>query len=51
MARRPALAAAAVFSLALGIGAKITIFSVLHAVVLNPLPYEPVTASRSAFKP
>jgi len=38
--RRPALAAAAVFSLALGIGANTAIFSVLHNVVLNPLPYD-----------
>src|SRR5918999_1424622 len=38
--RRPALAAAAVVSLALGIGANTAIFSVLHNVVLNPLPYD-----------
>ena len=38
--RRPAVALAAVLSLALGIGANTAIFSVLHRVVLNPLPYD-----------
>lgn len=38
--RRPALCVGAVLSLALGIGANTAIFSVLHRVVLNPLPYE-----------
>ncbi|HUE88659.1 MAG TPA: ABC transporter permease [Vicinamibacterales bacterium] len=37
--RRPALCVGAVLSLALGIGANTAIFSVLHRVVLNPLPY------------
>jgi predicted permease len=37
--RRPGLAIAAVLSLALGIGANTAIFSVLHTVVLNQLPF------------
>jgi predicted permease len=37
--RRPGLAIAAVLSLALGIGANTAIFSVLHNVVLNQLPF------------
>ena len=38
--RRPGIAVAAVLSLALGIGTNTAIFSVLHAVVLNPLQYK-----------
>lgn len=38
--RRPGIVLAAVMSLALGIGTNTAIFSVLHSVVLNPLPYQ-----------
>ena len=37
--RRPGPSLAAILSLALGIGANAAIYSVLHAVVLRPLPY------------
>jgi putative ABC transport system permease protein len=37
--RRPVLTAAAVVTLALGTGANTAIFSVIHAVMLRPLPY------------
>ncbi|MFP5379389.1 MAG: ABC transporter permease, partial [Vicinamibacteria bacterium] len=40
LTRRPALTAAAVLSLALGIGANTAIFAVVHGVVLRPLAFE-----------
>jgi putative ABC transport system permease protein len=40
MAKTPALTAVLAITLALGIGASTTIFSVVNSVVLKPLPYE-----------
>src|SRR3954471_5675505 len=40
MAKTPALTAVLAITLALGIGASTTIFSVVNSVVLRPLPYQ-----------
>ena len=37
--RAPGFALAAILTLAIGIGANVAIFSVVHAIVLSPLPY------------
>ncbi|HSA56210.1 MAG TPA: ABC transporter permease [Gemmatimonadaceae bacterium] len=39
LARRPTFAVVAILTLALGIGANAAIYTVLHAVVLRPLPF------------
>ena len=47
--RSPALTAVAALSLALGIGANTTIFTIVNAVLLNPLPVEDSSRLVSVF--
>ncbi len=43
-AREPAFSAAAILTLALGVGANVAVFAVVESVLLRPLPYAAPTA-------
>src|SRR5437870_12465900 len=49
IARNPGFAAVAVLSLALGVGANTTIFTLLNAMLLSPLPVERPSELVAAF--
>jgi hypothetical protein len=48
LARNPGFAAVAILTLGLGIGTVTTIFSILDAAVLRPLPYREPDAPRGS---
>jgi len=48
--RRPAFAVAVVLTLGLGIGANTAVFSLIHAVLLSPLPYHDPDQLYSVFE-
>jgi hypothetical protein len=51
LGRSPGFAAAATLSLALGIGANTTIFTLINAVLLHPLPVDEPSRLASIFRP
>lgn len=40
LSKNPGVALAAILSLALGIGATVSVFSIIYAVIMNPWPYQ-----------